>query len=138
MTRRRITYKAVGDGFQADVLCYAGYIYQVYYLRNEIDSFELFETRFVSPSFTNYGSFCDLLKDDYHQVGMDNLYNPATFCRAAYNHPRKFLCHGVHSIVLLYCPCTRYIGFALIVTVLSSIKTKDYTHVCIQFVLQPM
>ena len=33
----------------------------------------------------------------------------------------------VHSI--LYCHCTRCIGFASIVTVLSPMKTKDYTHV---------
>ena len=33
----------------------------------------------------------------------------------------------VHSI--LYCHCTRCIGFASIVTVLSPLKTKNYTHV---------
>jgi len=32
----------------------------------------------------------DSLEDDYHQVGMDNLYNLAAFCMATYNHPRKF------------------------------------------------
>ena len=38
----------------------------------------------------------DSLEDDYHHVGMyKNLYNSAGFCRAAYNHPRKVLCHGV-------------------------------------------
>ena len=26
---------------------------------------------------------------------MDNLYNSAAFCRAAFNHVRKVLCHGV-------------------------------------------
>ena len=26
---------------------------------------------------------------------MDNLYNSAGFCRAAYNHTRKILCQGV-------------------------------------------
>ena len=25
---------------------------------------------------------------------MDNLYNSAAFCRAAYNHEKKVLCHG--------------------------------------------
>ena len=37
----------------------------------------------------------DSLKDDYHQCGMDNLYNSAKFCRAAYLHNKKVLCHGV-------------------------------------------
>ena len=45
----------------------------------------------------------------------------------------------VHSI--LYRPCTACIGCASIVTVLSPIKTQDYTHVffsvAVQFVLQP-
>ena len=30
-----------------------------------------------------------------HHVGMDNLYNLKAFCRAAYNHPWRVLCHGV-------------------------------------------
>ena len=45
----------------------------------------------------------------------------------------------VHSV--LYGRCTRRIGFASIVTVLSPIKTQDYTHVffsvAVQFVPQP-
>ena len=37
----------------------------------------------------------DSLKDDHHQVGMDNLYKSAAFCRSAYHHDCKLLCHGV-------------------------------------------
>ena len=37
----------------------------------------------------------DSLKDKYHQCAMDNLYNSATFCKKAYNHPQKVLVHGV-------------------------------------------
>jgi hypothetical protein len=37
----------------------------------------------------------DSLLDDHHQIGMDNLYNSAAFCRAAFLHLRKVLCHGV-------------------------------------------
>ena len=37
----------------------------------------------------------DSLHNDYHQVGMDNLHNSGGFCRAAYNYPKKVLCHGV-------------------------------------------
>jgi hypothetical protein len=33
----------------------------------------------------------DSLLDDHHQIAMDNLYNSAAFCRAAFLH----LCHGV-------------------------------------------
>ena len=37
--------------------------------------------------------------------------------------------------------CTKGIGFALVITVLASIETQDYTHVfsvAVQNVLQPM
>ena len=37
----------------------------------------------------------DYLKGDHHQVGMDNIYNSSDFCRAAYHHDRKVLCHVV-------------------------------------------
>ena len=37
----------------------------------------------------------DLVDEDHHQCAMDNVYNSATFCRAAYNHENRVLCHGV-------------------------------------------
>ena len=37
----------------------------------------------------------DSLKDKYDQCAMDNLYNSAAFCRAAYNHTYQVLYHGV-------------------------------------------
>ena len=37
----------------------------------------------------------DTVKDTHHQCAMDNLYNSAAFCKAAYNHDNKVLCHGV-------------------------------------------
>ena len=49
----------------------------------------------LSPLHSRTMALFDSLEDDYHHVGMDNLYNSAAFCRAAYNHPRKVLCHGV-------------------------------------------
>ena len=48
-----------------------------------------------SPLHSRVLSLFDSLKDDHHQCGMDNLYNSAKFCRAAYQHERKVLCHGV-------------------------------------------
>ena len=39
----------------------------------------------------------DSLKGDNHQVGMNNIYNYAAFCRASYHHDRKVLCNGVDS-----------------------------------------
>ena len=37
----------------------------------------------------------DPLRDCHYQIGMVNLYNSAVFCRAAYLHSMKVLCHGV-------------------------------------------
>jgi hypothetical protein len=91
--KRRITYKAEGDGFQADALCDNGYTYQVY-MRNDPAPSKYLKQG-LSPLHSRTMALFDSLKDDYHQVGMDNLYNSAAFCRAAYNHPRKVLCHGV-------------------------------------------
>ena len=31
---------------------------------------------------------------------MDNVYNSVTFCKQAYNHPKKFICHGVTRKVI--------------------------------------
>jgi hypothetical protein len=36
----------------------------------------------------------DSLADDHYQIGMDNLYNSAAFCPAAFLYLRKVLCHG--------------------------------------------
>ena len=49
----------------------------------------------MSPLHSRVLSLFDALEDDYHHCAMDNLYNSAAFCRAAVNHPRKVLCHGV-------------------------------------------
>ena len=37
----------------------------------------------------------DVLDDEYHEVGCDNLYITAKFARASYNHPKKVKIHGV-------------------------------------------
>ena len=37
----------------------------------------------------------DTLKDKYHHIGFDNLYNSAMFCQTAFMHPMKVSVHGV-------------------------------------------
>ena len=49
----------------------------------------------LSPLHSRTMALFDSLEDNCHHVGMDNLYNSAAFCRAAYNYPWKVLCHGV-------------------------------------------
>ena len=89
----RITYKNEGDGFQSDALCQEGFCYQ-HFMRNEPPPTKYISKGF-SPLHSRVLSLFDSLKDDHHQCGMDNLYNSAKFCRAAYQHERKVLCHGV-------------------------------------------
>ena len=37
----------------------------------------------------------DTLKDKYHHIGFDNLYNSAMICPTTFIHPMKVLVHGV-------------------------------------------
>ena len=37
----------------------------------------------------------DLVADNYHVCGMENLYNSVTFHKRACNHKRKLKVHGV-------------------------------------------
>ena len=91
--KRRINYKAEGDGFQADALCQDGFTYQVY-MRNDRAPAKYLKNG-LSPLHSRVMALFDSVKEDYHQCAMDNLYNSAAFCKASYNHPRKVLCHGV-------------------------------------------
>ena len=91
--KRRITYKAEGDGFQCDALCQEGYCYQ-HYFRNDPAPRKYLSLK-LSPLHARVMSLFDSLYDCHHHIGMDNLYNSAAFCRAAYLHSKKVLCHGV-------------------------------------------
>ena len=91
--KQRITYKAEGDGFQADALCDEGFTYQVY-MRND-PAPKKYLKQGMSPLHSRVMALFDAVKDSYHNCTMDNLYNSDAFCRAAYNHTRKILCQGV-------------------------------------------
>ena len=49
----------------------------------------------LSPLHSRTMALFDLVKDEYHHCAMENLYNSVTFCKQAYNHPKKFIFHGV-------------------------------------------
>ena len=74
----RITYKSERDGFQADVLCDDRYCYQVY-MKND-PAPPKYLKQGLSPLHSRTMAFFASLKDKYHHVGMDNLYNAARFC----------------------------------------------------------
>ena len=89
----RITYKKEGDGFQADALCDDGFTLQVHMSNDPAPKKYL--KHGLSPLHARVMSLFDVLEENYHQCAMDNLYNSAAHCRAAFNHKRKVLCHGV-------------------------------------------
>ena len=91
--KKRITYKAEGDGFQADALCDDGFCYQ-FYFRNDPADVEYRKTG-LSPLHSRVMSLFDTVNDKYHVCGMDNLYNSTTFCKRAWNHTKKVKVHGV-------------------------------------------
>ena len=69
--KKRITYKAEGDGFQADTLCEYGLCFQ-FYFRNDPANVEYTKTG-LSPLHSRVMTFFDLVDEDYHVCGMDNM-----------------------------------------------------------------
>jgi hypothetical protein len=92
--KKRITYKAEGDGFQCDALCQEGFCYQ-HYFRNDPAPKKYLALGLSLLLHARVMWLFDSLLDDHHQIGMDNLYNSAAFCSAAFLHLRKVLYHGV-------------------------------------------
>jgi hypothetical protein len=91
--KRRITYKAEGDGFQNDALCQDGYTYQFYFRNEPAPAF--FRKKGLSPLHSRVMALFDSIKDRYHHCGMDNLYNSVNFCKAGFANRNKVLIHGV-------------------------------------------
>jgi Transposase IS4 len=91
--KRRITYKAEGDGFQCDVICQEGFTYQVYF-RNEPAPVE-YTSKGIAPLHARCLWLLDSLKEKYHRCWMDNLYLSAKFAKMCYNHRNAVLLSGV-------------------------------------------
>ena len=91
--KQQITYKAEGDGFQADTLADNGYTYQVF-MQNYLASTKYLQQG-LSPLHSRTMALFDSLEYNHHQCGMNNLYNSCAFSRAAFNHPCSILCCGV-------------------------------------------
>jgi len=91
--KMRITFKAVGDGFQCDVICDSGFTYCVYF-RN-VPAPAKYLQRGMSALHARVLWLFDHLEDHYHRVWMDNLYLSASFARACYLHEKKVCIAGV-------------------------------------------
>ena len=88
--KQHITYKAEGGGFQADALYNEGFTYQVY-MRSD-PAPKKYLKQGLSPLRSRVIALFDAVKDSYPNRTMDTLYNPAAFCRAAFNHTSNILC----------------------------------------------
>ena len=75
--KRKITYKNKGVGFQYDVVYDDGFCHQVY-MRNDPAPKKYLKMG-LSPLHSWTMTLFDSLEDNYHHVGMDNLYNSAAF-----------------------------------------------------------
>jgi len=89
----QIIYKKEGNGFQADALCQDGYCYQ-FYFRNDPAPTK-YAKEGASPLQARVLQLFNSTVEKHHVCGMDNIYNSARFCKRAFCHPKKVICHGV-------------------------------------------
>ena len=89
----RISYKAKGDGFQADAICDRGFTY-AFYFRNEPPP-KKYIKQGLSPLHARVMWLFDKLEQQYSRVWIDNLYISAKFAKFAMNHPKRVLIAGV-------------------------------------------
>jgi hypothetical protein len=90
--KRRITYKAEGDGFQCDAICQNGFTY-TFYFRNQ-PAPKKYLDQGLSPLHSRIMGMFDQLDTKFHNCWFDNLYLSAKFARAAYIHPKKVRISG--------------------------------------------
>ena len=91
--KKTIKYRDEGDGFQADALCEDGFCFQ-FYFRNDPENAEYTKIG-LSPLHSRVMTLFDLVEDNHHVCGIENLYNYVTFFKRTWNHKRKFKVHGV-------------------------------------------
>ena len=84
----RITYKKIGDGFQADSTCDEGHCYQFRFRHDDQP-----ENEAKCGLHKRVTWLADKLKNNWSRVHMDNLYISLSLAKLAYSH--KFLIHGV-------------------------------------------
>ena len=91
--KKRITCKAEEDGFQCDTLCQDGFTYQIYMRNDRVLAKYLKQG--LSPLHSRIMALFDTVEGEHYQCTMSNLCNSTAFCKAAFNHEKKVLCHGV-------------------------------------------
>ena len=89
-SKLRITYKRIGDGFQADAICEDGYTYAFKFRHDLVPSVG---TEDLSPLHKRCVWLMKELQNDWTSIYLDNLYNSLKFTKVAYKE--KCLVHGV-------------------------------------------
>ena len=86
--KKRITYKAEGDGFQMDAVCNRGFTF-LFYMQNQLAPKEYLDMG-LSPLHYRVFALFDTFKDEYHEVNFDNMYSSEKNSFAAYvKHKKK-------------------------------------------------
>jgi hypothetical protein len=84
--KRRITYKAEGDGFQCDAICQKGFTW-TFYFRNQPAPKKWID-KGLSPLHARILGMFDQLDSKCHNCWFDNLYLSAKFAKASYCHQK--------------------------------------------------
>ena len=75
--KHMITYKAEGDGFQANDLCQYGFCYQFFFHNDPAP--QKYIKMVISSLHARKMEIFDNVYDEYHQYVMENLYNSDVF-----------------------------------------------------------
>ena len=87
-----ITYKAEGDGFQCDAICYTGYTW-TFYFKNQPAPRKWLCVGYLPLHSRILGMF-DQLENKHNNCWLDNLYLSAKFAKASYKYNNKVCISG--------------------------------------------
>ena len=94
----RTTYKPEGDVLQTYALFHYGYTYQIFMCNDTVS--KIYLAKSLSLLDVRVMALFDTVQEKHHQCAMYNLYKSATIFKAAYNHEKKGLTHGVTRKVI--------------------------------------
>ena len=89
----RINYKKEGDGFQCGALVSDGYTY-TFFFRNQ-PAPQSYLDQDLCLLHARVMALLDQVVSKNHTIGMDNLYISANFFWFGWQHPDRFMFHGV-------------------------------------------
>ena len=92
--KSRVNFKQAGDGFSVDSVCESGYTIRFYPWNTQPP--KKWIDKGFSPTHSQILFMLNSLQDKHHTCGMDKLFIPAKFLRAAFvDLESKVMIHGV-------------------------------------------